>query len=153
MANNTISQKDKAKMFDYLKDYQDNIKPNFCNYDYLNQEFHKFISTNDIYLGSCSKKCKAKASKHQYFILFEQNKPRNNDNDVIHHLLRHIRNAIAHGRIKREDNIFQLKDYNNHHKTMSGKIDRMLLFDLISVSKKTLTCMSSTNLNSPLTTN
>ena len=103
MANNIISQKDKAKMFDYLKDYQDYIKLNFGNYDYLNQEFHKFISTNDIYLGSCSKKCKAKASKHQYFILFEQNKPRNNDNDVIHHLLRHIRNAIAHGRIKRED--------------------------------------------------
>ncbi|WP_308395915.1 hypothetical protein [Prevotella sp.] len=138
MANKTISQKDKAKMFDFLKDYQDNIKPNFGNYDYLNQEFQKFISTNDIYLGSFSKKCKAKASKHQYFILFEQNKPRNNDNDVIHHLLRHIRNAIAHGRIKREDNIFQLKDYNNHHKTMSGKIDRMLLFDLISVSKKRL---------------
>lgn len=145
MANNIISPKDKAKMFDYLKDYQDYIKPNFGNYDYLDQEFHKFISTNDIYLGSCSKKCKKKASKHQYFILFEQTKPKNKDNDVIHHLLRHIRNAIAHGRIKREDNIFQLEDYNDNHKTMSGKIDRRLLFDLIDVSKKTQTCMSSTN--------
>lgn len=63
MANNTISQKDKAKMFDYLRDYQDNIKPNFGNYDCLNQEFYKFISINDIYLGSCSKECRAEASK------------------------------------------------------------------------------------------
>lgn len=45
----------------------------------------------------------------------------------------------------KEDNIFQLEDYNDNHKTMSGKIDRRLLFDLIDVSKKTQTCMSSTN--------
>lgn len=63
MANNTIPQKENEKMFDCLNDYQDNIKPNFGNYDYLNQEFHKFISTNDIYLGSCSKECRVEASK------------------------------------------------------------------------------------------
>ena len=73
MANNIISQKDKAKMFDYLKDYQDYIKPNFGNYDYLDQESHKFISTNDIYLGSCSKKCKRKLPNIN--ILFYLSKP------------------------------------------------------------------------------
>ena len=75
MANNTISKSDKAKMFDYLKDYQDNIKQNFGNYDYDNKLFQKFISTNDIYLGRLNNICKSEASKHQYYILFEQDKP------------------------------------------------------------------------------
>ena len=102
MANNVISETDKAKMFDYLKDYQDNIKQNFGKYNYDNRNFQKFLSVNDIYLGRLNQKCKGKVSKHQYYILFEQNKPRNKENDVIHHLLRHLRNAIAHGRIRKK---------------------------------------------------
>lgn len=139
MANNTISKSDKAKMFDYLKDYQDNIKQNFGNYDYDNKIFQKFISTNDIYLGRLNNICKSEASKHQYYILFEQDKPKNKSNDSLHHLLRHLRNAVAHGKIKKVGSTFLLEDTTKNGKknTMSGKIDYKLFFDLIDMAKNT----------------
>lgn len=138
MANNKISEADKAKMFDYLKDYQDNIKPNFGKYDLNDKKLQKFLSVNDIYLGRMNKKCEAKANKHQYFILYEQDKPKKRDNDEVHHLLRHIRNSIAHGRIgKKSRNLFLLidKSPNGEKLTMFGEIDYKLLFDLISLLK------------------
>lgn len=102
MANNVISETDKAKMFDYLKDYQDNIKVNFGKYNLSDKKLQKFLSVNDIYLGKLNQKCKGIAPNHQYHILYEQNRPKNKANDEVHHLLRHIRNTIAHGRIKKE---------------------------------------------------
>ena len=139
MSNNIISKSDKAKMFDYLKDYQDNIKQNFGKYDYCNKIFQKFISQNDIYLGRLNKVCKSKASKHQNYILFEQDKPKNKSNDCIHHLLRHLRNAVAHGRIKKVGSMFIIEDTtkNGNNSTMCGKIDYKLFFDLINLAKNT----------------
>lgn len=139
MANNIISKSDKAKMFDYLKDYEDNIKQHYGNFDFDNKKFQEFISTNDIYLGRLNKICKSNASKHQNYILFEQNKPKNKNNDVIHHLLRHLRNTIAHGRINKAKNIFQLEDrtVDGNNITMYGKIDNKLFFNLIDLAKNT----------------
>ena len=140
MANNNISEADKAKMFDYLKDYQDNIKTNFGNYNIADKKLHKFLSINDIYLGRLNQKCQGKASKHQYYILYEQNKPKNKETDEVHHLLRHLRNAIAHGRIrKRGSKIFQVSDKtsNGNSLTMTGEIDYKLFFDLIELAKNT----------------
>lgn len=138
MANNKISEADKAQMFDYLKDYQDNIKPNFGKYNLKDKNLQKFLSVNDIYLGRMNKKCEAKAIKHQYSILYEQDKPKKQDNDEVHHLLRHIRNSIAHGRIcKKGKSMFKLMDKspNREKLTMFGEIDYKLFFDLISLLK------------------
>lgn len=138
MANNVISETDKAKMFDYLKDYQDNIKTNFGKYNLSDKRLQKFLSVNDIYLGRLNQKCKDKASKHQYYILFEQNKPRNKENDVVHHLLRHLRNAIAHGRIsKKGKNLYRLSDKKEENTTMFGELNYKLFFDLIDLAKNT----------------
>lgn len=52
-----------------------------------------------FFLGKTNKADRAKALKSRYYIVFEQTKPCGKDNDVVHHLLRHIRNAIAHGHI------------------------------------------------------
>jgi len=138
MANNVISETDKAKMFDYLKDYQDNIKTNFGKYNLSDKRLQKFLSVNDIYLGRLNQKCKDKASKHQYYILFEQNKPRNKENDVVHHLLRHLRNAIAHGRIsKKGKNLYRLSDKKEENTTMFSELNYKLFFDLIDLAKNT----------------
>jgi hypothetical protein len=140
MASNIISEPDKAKMFDYLKDYQDNIKPNFGKYNLVDKKLQKFLSVNDIYLGRLNQKCIGKTSKHQYHILFEQNKPRNKENDVVHHLLRHLRNTIAHGRIKKKGSkLFQLSDKtaDGNNVTMTGEIDYKLFFELIDFAKNT----------------
>lgn len=138
MANNNISEPDKAKMFDYLKEYQDNIKACFGKYNLTDKKLQKFLSVNDIYVGRLNQKCKDKALKHQYYILYEQNKPKKKVNDEVHHLLRHIRNAIAHGRIKkRGSKLFQLSDksVDGSNVTMTGEIDYKLFFELIYFAK------------------
>lgn len=140
MTNNNISESDKARMFDYLKEYQDNIKDNFGKYNFADVKLQKFLSLHDIYIDRFNKKCKNNASKHKYYILFEQKKPKNKQNDVAHHLLRHLRNAIAHGRIKKKGkDVFQLEDKSTDGKniTMSGEIDYKLFFDLIDIAKTT----------------
>ena len=140
MASNVISEPDKAKMFDYLKDYQDNIKPNFGKYNLVDKKLQKFLSVNDIYIGRLNQKCKGKAINHQYHILYEQNKPKNKDNDEVHHLLRHLRNAIAHGRIRKKGSkLFQFSDEtpDGNSVTMIGEIDYKLFFELIDLAKNT----------------
>jgi len=140
MASNVISEPDKAKMFDYLKDYQDNIKPNFGKYNLVDKKLQKFLSVNDIYIGRLNQKCKGKAINHQYHILYEQNKPKNKVNDEVHHLLRHLRNAIAHGRIRKKGSkLFQFSDEtpDGNGLTMIGEIDYKLFFELIDLAKKT----------------
>jgi hypothetical protein len=140
MASNVISEPDKAKMFDYLKDYQDNIKPNFGKYNLVDKKLQKFLSVNDIYIGRLNQKCKGKAINHQYHILYEQNKPKNKVNDEVHHLLRHLRNAIAHGRIRKKGSkLFQFSDEtpDGNGVTMIGEIDYKLFFELIDLAKKT----------------
>lgn len=138
MANNRISEADKAKMFDYLKEYQDNIKMNFGKYNLANKKLQKFLSVNDIYLGRLNKKSKSTVINHQYYILYEQTKPKNKVNDEVHHLLRHLRNAIAHGRIKKKGSkVFQLydKSIDGNSITMTGEIDYKLFFDLMDLAK------------------
>lgn len=140
MASNVISEPDKAKMFDYLKDYQDNIKPNFGKYNLVDKKLQKFLSVNDIYIGRLNQKCKGKAINHQYHILYEQNKPKNKVNDEVHHLLRHLRNAMAHGRIRKKGSkLFQFSDEtpDGNGVTMIGEIDYKLFFELIDLAKKT----------------
>ena len=140
MANNNISETDKAKMFDYLKDYQDNIKANFGKYNLADRKLQRFLSINDIYIGRLNQKCKGKAINHQYHILYEQNKPKNKVNDEVHHLLRHLRNAIAHGRIRKKGSkLFQFSDEtpDGNSVTMIGEIDYKLFFELIDLAKNT----------------
>ena len=91
-------------------------------------------------IGRLNQKCKGKAINHQYHILYEQNKPKNKVNDEVHHLLRHLRNAIAHGRIRKKGSkLFQFSDEtpDGNGVTMIGEIDYKLFFELIDLAKKT----------------
>lgn len=138
MANNVISEQDKAKMFDFLKYFQDDICSHFGEYDICSKEVQKFLSKNGIYLGRMNKSCRQKALKSKFYILFEHNKPKGKDNDIAHHLLRHIRNAIAHGRIEKNgSDKFKLQDFNpkSQSESMFGIIDYKLFFKLIDLLK------------------
>lgn len=138
MANNIISKSDKARMFDYLREYQYTIKMHFGKFNYNNKNLQNFLSANDIYLGRLNQTCKKEAVKHNHSILFEQTKPHNKANDIVHHLLRHLRNSIAHGRISKKGNsTFLLEDKSTDGRTvkMTGKIDSTLFFKLIDFLK------------------
>ena len=140
MANNTISKSDKAKMFDYLREYQDTIKSHFGKFNYNNKNLQNFLSANDIYLGRLNQTCKNEAVKHNHSILFEQTKPHNQSNDIVHHLLRHLRNSIAHGRVSKKGNTtYLLEDKSADENTvkMMGEIDSKLFFKLIDFLKNT----------------
>lgn len=140
MANNIISKSDKAKMFDYLGEYENVIKKKRGQFDYNNKNLQNFLFANDIYLGRLNQTCKKEAAKHNYSILFEQTKPQNKTNDIVHHLLRHLRNSIAHGRITKKGNTtYLLKDMSTDGRTvkMTGEIDSKLFFKLIDFLKNT----------------
>lgn len=51
-------------------------------------------------------------------------------------LLRHIRNAFAHGNISTDGTSYSMKDYYHGRLTMSGVIKKKLLKELISIIKK-----------------
>ena len=140
MASNIISKADKAKMFDYLGEYENVIKKKRGQFDFNDKNLQNFLSVNDIYLGSLNQKCTKNALMHKYSILFEQNKPRGNTNDIVHHLLRHLRNSIAHGRITKKGNTtYLLEDMSTDGRTvkMKGEIDSKLFFKLIDFLKNT----------------
>lgn len=103
MAMHLISKTDKVAMFDYLTDYEHIIKKNFGKYNLQDITLQKFLTDNSIYLGGLNKDNKLDSRNFSNYILFEQNKPPHSPNDEAHHLLRHCRNAIAHGKIKKID--------------------------------------------------
>lgn len=136
-----ISNEDKIKCIDYLFEFENMIKPYFGLYNINDEHLRLFLNENKIFLGKTNKKDRIKALKSKYYIVFEQNKPYNKDNDVVHHLLRHVRNAIAHGRIfKKGKAKFYIEDFGKTgNKTMEGNIDKKVFFLLLEQLKQSKT--------------
>lgn len=136
-----ISNEDKIKCIDYLFEFESMIKPYFGLYNINDEHLRHFLNENKIFLGKTNKNDRAKALKSKYYIVFEQNKPFNRDNDVVHHLLRHVRNAITHGRIsKKGKSKFYIEDIGKAgNKTMEGNIDKKVFFLLLVQLKQSKT--------------
>lgn len=96
-----LSKEDKLNCYEYLLEYEKVIKNEFGSYDINNKKLQRFLVDNKIFLGGVNKNSKVKAMKSNYYILYDQRKPKNKANDVVHHLLRHIRNAVAHGLVEK----------------------------------------------------
>ena len=134
-----ISKEDKIRLFDFLGEYERSISSSFGCYNSEDSSLQRFLTECDIFIGSYNKKSRGKAIKHKRYILFEQNTPKGKDNDVVHHLLRHIRNSIAHNHIQKvEKNKFHLEDMSDSNNvTMEGKIDSKVFFALLEKLKNT----------------
>jgi hypothetical protein len=134
-----IAKEDKVKCFDFLSEFEKTIKPNFGSYNINDDHLSRFLNENKIFLGKTNKADRAKALKSRYYIVFEQTKPCGKDNDVVHHLLRHIRNAIAHGHIiKKGNNKFYIEDMKETGiMTMEGNIAKNEFFLLLEQLKLT----------------
>ena len=133
-----IAKEDKVKCFDFLSEFENTIKQNFGLYNINDKHLCRFLDDNKIFLGKINKKDNAKALKSKYYIVFEKTKQRKKDNDVAHHLLRHIRNAIAHGHIiKGGKNKFCIKDIKESgNLTMKGNIGKREFFLLLDQLKQ-----------------
>lgn len=131
---NKLSKDDIIELYKYVCRYETCIKPNKEQFDINNKELEKLIRMHDIYLDTCAKKNHTKALKHRYHILYEQySKSKASGKDKAHHLMRHIRNCIAHGYIQKDkaDENFILYDNNGTRDTMSGKIGVKSFYELI----------------------
>lgn len=141
MAIYVISKADKVAMFDYLTEYELSIKKDFGKYNLQDITLQEFLTDNSIYLGCLNKINKIESHNYSNYILFEQNKPVHSQNDEAHHLLRHCRNAIAHGKVKKLDSsTLSIKDNfvtGKHTISMEGRIGCKLFLTLLNVLKQT----------------
>lgn len=132
-----ISQKDKLRLFDFLLEYSNTIEHNYSRYNWNDQRLIEFCHANSI-----DRKINKNSRQTDNCFWFET-KGRNGINDIAHHFMRHIRNAIAHGNIeyvfkKGGNSFFIFKDFNKHGtQTMYGKIRTDLFWNYISVIQST----------------
>ena len=130
---NDLTKDEICLLYKFVCEYEENIKDYPRSFDISTKELERLIRDNDLYLDTYAQKNFSKAYKHSSHILFEQYvRSKVSKDDKAHHLMRHIRNAIAHGNIKRlSGDLISLKDHNGKRYTMDGKISIKLLFQLI----------------------
>ena len=120
---NNLSKEEINSFYDFVCDYELNIKNKYGNYNLNDTKLIAFCATNHIAL-------KNKRSKLPYLFWFSTHQDkRTKINDKAHHLMRHIRNAFAHGLIKKEG-----KSISN---TMGGHIRCDLFWAMLDLLKHT----------------
>ena len=119
-------------MFDYLTRFEKKIKNNRGHYDLSNNQLQTFINENDI--AFCSYQAKGiKAKEHNAYFQYEYQAA-----NKAHDLMRHIRNAIAHGNVIKKDGYFWLTDYTNKGtKTLDAKIKTDVFWNFLNELENT----------------
>lgn len=131
-----LKNKNKLILFDFLKYYED-VKNEANKFHFKDNQLQKFLQKNKIFIGSFSKKSEDNFKKSKFNRFIKINRCPTN---AAHAILRHIRNAVAHGRIQYvSTNILKLEDYNSKSKqiTMKATIPQDILISLIDEIKKT----------------
>lgn len=131
-----LSDKNKLYLFDFLQ-YYEGIKNEPHRFHFNNATLQTFLLNNKIFVGSFSQKSEKayKKSKCRRFIKISRC-PTN----AAHAILRHIRNSVAHGRIKyARTNILKMEDYSiqSNQITMKATMPQDLLISLIEEIKRT----------------
>lgn len=135
---NGLNAIDITNLYHYACEYEVCIKPYPGSFDISNKNLDKFLNRYDIYLNTCAQSNRSRAKKHEYYFLYEQYvKSKASGRDKAHHLLRHIRNSIAHGMVNMIDEkhqILELSDFsvNTGKDTMWAKISVPILYQLIT---------------------
>lgn len=127
-----INQQEKIRLFDYLTRFEKKIKNNRGHYDLSNNQLQTFINENDI--AFCSYQAKGiKAKEHNAYFQYEYQVA-----NKAHDLMRHIRNAIAHGNITKKDGYFWLTDYTTKGtKTLDAKIKTNVFWNFLTKLENT----------------
>lgn len=121
---NNLSKEDVNSFYNYLCLYETEIKQQYGQYNFEHSDFINFCSKNKIE----RKNRKSKLDNKFYFETFQRDKI----NDKAHHLLRHIRNSVAHGLVQKKGKNFILRDFNrNNNETMYGCIRVDLFWNFI----------------------
>lgn len=141
---NKLSDRNKILFYDFIVEYDAIISKNFGIYNIAHSTIDQLCEKNKILIGSLCKSNIEKKFQYKHYILWENKKPekfkRFKRNDAAHNLLRHIRNAMAHGRIISENRQkFSLSDVNENGRiTMDGRISMQLFYNLIDAIQQTI---------------
>ena len=92
---NNLSVNDIGKFYNYLCDFEINHKESYGHFNFYDSQFQEFCKMNNIIPKG--KRGKVNKNKNNGSIWFKSKQDENKVNDVGHHLLKHIRNSIAHG--------------------------------------------------------
>lgn len=135
MANipiHNLSKDDMQKAYAFIYLFEKEIKPQYGTFDFENHEIDLFCKENGI-----KKKERRNTKATENYFWFKSEK-KGKVNDIAYNLLRHIRNAMAHGNFKKEKgqkSFYILEDYSvkTHKRTMYGKIDAALFWDYLNI--------------------
>lgn len=132
---NKLSEKDVCKLYAFLCEYEKDIKQNAGHYHIQDESVKTFLSKNSIFIGTMNKP----TSRRNYIRCNLRYGRTISSNDVGHHILRHIRNAIAHGMIvKAKGKYFEFSDKTpDCIDTARAQIKVDLFWKLIDVIKQT----------------
>lgn len=132
---NKLNKEDVCRLYAFLCEYEADIKQQAGHYHIQDNSVKACLSKNDIFIGALAKK-----TSKQNYICYDSRSGRNASlDDVGHHILRHIRNAIAHGLIvKEKGSYFKFSDKSSKQKdTARAQIKVELFWKLIDVIKQT----------------
>lgn len=130
---NKLSNEDIKKAYQFLYYYEKDIGSKYGTFDFDNQKIISFCQENKI-----SRKVKRNTKPTENYFWFDTIKIKGaQKNDYAHNLLRHIRNAIAHGNFKKvrsKKPFYILEDYNkNKGLTMYGKINADFFWKYLNI--------------------
>ena len=134
---NNLSVNDIEKFYNYLCDFELNHKESYGHFNFYDSQFQEFCKTNNII--SKGKRGKVNKNNNNGSIWFKSKQNENKVNDVGHHLLRHVRNSIAHGLIKKKGQFYYFEDYstNKTSQTMGGRMRSDLFWPFLNELIKT----------------
>lgn len=132
---NKLSVKDICGMYAFLCEYEKDIKPKAGHYHIQDDSIKTFLSNNSIFIGTINK-----PTLRKNYIRYDLRSGKTVSlDDVGHHILQHIRNAIAHGMVvKAKGSYFEFSDINSKQTiTARARIKVELFWQLISLIKQT----------------
>lgn len=121
---------DMPTLYTYLVNYEKYIISKSGSFDINSPSFTAFCKVNNIkWKNSVDKRELDKKDKSENYFFFSTAQKKVSKNDTAHHLLRHIRNSIAHALVSKKSNYYILIDKNSSlNLSMTAKI-RIDLFD------------------------
>ena len=127
----SLSKNDILKFYDFLYLFETQIKVCKTGYNINNSNLNSFLKKHSITLQVNEGTIVRYTDKNK--IVFNK---RSNESQCFS-VFKHIRNAFAHGLIRKVKKLYILEDKDKKGLTMYGRVSANLLFSLISVLEKT----------------
>lgn len=134
---NNLSVSDIEKFYNYLCDFEINHKGSSGHFDFYDNQFQNFCNTNNI--NPKGRRDKENKNKNNGSIWFASKQDKNKINDVGYNLLKHLRNSIAHGLVKKKGQFYYFEDYslNKASQTMGGRMRSDIFWSFVDELIKT----------------